>query len=96
VKIDKSFVLAMEDEPGAAAVVRAAAELGRDLELDVVAEGVETPAVARRVRDLGCHYAQGFLFGRPAPAAECEDRLRTVASLRGATVPERAVMAVAR
>ena len=80
-KIDKSFVLAMEEEPGAAAVVRAAADLGRDLSLDVVAEGVETPAVARRVRELGCHYAQGYLFGRPASAAECERRLRGTTTL---------------
>ena len=93
-KIDKSFVLAMEEEPGAAAVVRAAADLGRDLSLDVVAEGVESPAVARRVRELGCHYAQGYLFGRPAGAAECERRLRGVTTLPVAAQPTR--LSVAR
>ena len=76
-KIDKSFVAGMDGD-GGAAVVRAAAALGRDLGIAVVAEGVETPAECRRVRELGCDYAQGFLFGRPAPAAELAARLRSL------------------
>jgi EAL domain-containing protein (putative c-di-GMP-specific phosphodiesterase class I) len=77
-KIDKSFVAGMHEGDGGSAVVRAAAALGRDLGIAVVAEGVETPAECRRVRELGCHYAQGYLFGRPAPAGELAERLRSL------------------
>src|SRR4051794_9142359 len=82
-KIDKSFVSGMEEGDGGAAVVRAAAALGRDLGIAVVAEGVETPAECQRVRELGCDYAQGFLFGRPAPAAELAARLRSLQAPAG-------------
>src|SRR4051794_388507 len=77
-KIDKSFIADLHDGDGGSAVVRAAAALGRDLGLAVVAEGVETAADCRRVRELGCHYAQGYLFGRPAPASELAGRLRAL------------------
>ena len=75
-KIDQSFVRELADDRRSAAVVRAAIALGQDLGLDVVAEGVEDATTAHRLRDLGCDYAQGYLYGRPGPAAECARRLR--------------------
>jgi EAL domain-containing protein (putative c-di-GMP-specific phosphodiesterase class I) len=65
VKIDRSFVAGMDTDPGAAAIVRALVALGSSLGLDVVAEGVERQEEADLLRDLGCTYAQGWLFGRP-------------------------------
>ncbi|WP_343893478.1 putative bifunctional diguanylate cyclase/phosphodiesterase, partial [Craurococcus roseus] len=62
VKIDRSFA---ED----AAVVRAVAALGASLGMRTTAEGVETPAQLRRLREDGCTEAQGYLLGRPVPAA---------------------------
>ena len=60
IKIDKSFVLNMATNADDAAIVRSTIELGRNLGLDVTAEGVETPeSVLERLRELGCDYAQG-------------------------------------
>jgi diguanylate cyclase (GGDEF)-like protein len=69
VKIDQSFVSEMEAEPKAAAIVSTITALGKILDLTITAEGVETPAQARILREAGCDQAQGFLFGRPLPAA---------------------------
>jgi EAL domain-containing protein (putative c-di-GMP-specific phosphodiesterase class I) len=68
VKIDKSFVLAMTDHPDAAAIVQSVIDLGRNLGLTVVAEGVETEAVWRDLAARGCDVAQGYLLSRPVPA----------------------------
>ena len=66
-KIDRSFVAAM-DSPAEAAVVRSTVELGRSLDLLVVAEGVESEEQRRRLWELGCPAGQGHLFARPTSA----------------------------
>lgn len=66
-KIDRSFVNAMTTDPTAETIVRAIVDLGRNLHLDVVAEGVETTATEHSLRDMGCTYGQGYLFSRPVP-----------------------------
>ena len=69
-KVDICFVkglgLRAEDE----AIVAAVVGLGRALGLDVVAEGVETDLQVARLLDLGCHIAQGYLFGAPVPLCD--------------------------
>ena len=67
-KIDRSFVtaLATEDE----AIVRSTIDMAHKLRLKVVAEGVESPEVQMRLRDLGCDAVQGLFIAPPAPAAE--------------------------
>jgi diguanylate cyclase (GGDEF)-like protein/PAS domain S-box-containing protein len=67
-KIDKSFVLGMTEDEGDAAIVRSMIDLGHNLGLSVVAEGVETPEAARHLADIGCDVAQGNYLGRPQPA----------------------------
>ncbi len=69
-KIDRSFVVQAEEDRGVLAVIRAVIALARELDLDVVGEGVETERQLELVRDLGCHKVQGFWFGRPEPAAK--------------------------
>ncbi|MFF4877416.1 putative bifunctional diguanylate cyclase/phosphodiesterase [Micromonospora sp. NPDC000668] len=67
-KIDRSFVTTMESSAEAAAVIRSTLDLGRSLDLDVVAEGVESEPQRRALWELGCAAGQGHLFARPMPA----------------------------
>jgi diguanylate cyclase (GGDEF)-like protein len=69
-KIDRGFVLAMSTSAEDRAIVSSVIDLGHRLGLDVVAEGVETEAVAEDLRQLGCDTMQGFLFSRAVPAAQ--------------------------
>lgn len=70
VKIDRSFVADLETDPDAAALTRAVVALARQLEIAVVAEGVETEEQRRFLVDLGCEELQGYLLGRPVPRGE--------------------------
>ena len=70
VKIDQSFVRDLTVDPDDAAIVTAIVAMGRSLGVDVVAEGVETEEQATALSLLGCPVAQGYLLGRPMPAAE--------------------------
>jgi len=70
IKIDRSFVMNMLESPEDAKLVEAIVALGRVLELDVTAEGIETERVRARLLELGCKTGQGFLFGRPQPIAD--------------------------
>ena len=70
VKIDKSFVLGMADDPDAVAIVRSIIELGRSLGLQVVAEGVENERIWRQLRKFGCDAAQGWFYAKPMPASQ--------------------------
>jgi len=75
-KIDASFVGRLHDSVGAEEIVRTVITIARDLHLDVVAEGVENREQLQRLRALGCHEAQGFLFGAPLPLEALEALLR--------------------
>ncbi|MBY8873609.1 bifunctional diguanylate cyclase/phosphodiesterase [Micromonospora sp. PLK6-60] len=75
-KIDRSFVAAMETSAEAAAVIRSTLDLGRSLDLDVVAEGVENEPQRRALWELGCTAGQGHLFARPLPAGALLATLR--------------------
>jgi EAL domain-containing protein (putative c-di-GMP-specific phosphodiesterase class I) len=76
-KIDKSFVTDMTDNPAHAAIVRSIVELGHNLAFSVVAEGVETQVVLSDLSQTGCDLAQGYLFARPMPAEALVSWLRT-------------------
>jgi diguanylate cyclase (GGDEF)-like protein len=69
-KIDRSFVRSMATDTNDATIVRSTIDLGRNLGLTVVAEGVETAETLERLKELGCDVAQGYFMGRPAPAEE--------------------------
>lgn len=66
IKVDRSFVSGLATNADDAEVVRAVVSLGHALRLSTVAEGVETAEQAQYLRDIGCDYGQGYLFGRPA------------------------------
>ncbi len=71
-KIDRAFVAGMEADQRNAAIVRSTIELGHNLGLTVVAEGVETDHELAELRRYGCDAAQGYLFARPMPAPALE------------------------
>ena len=67
-KIDRSFVTVLGTSPEDAALARAIVQLGRTLQLRVVAEGIETPAQLGELQSVGCEYGQGYLFAKPLTA----------------------------
>jgi diguanylate cyclase (GGDEF)-like protein len=91
-KLDRSFVSRIEDDPRTRAIVGSTIALSHSLGLEVVAEGVETEAVRDRLPELGCTLAQGFLFSRPVPAEEVPldviDRARARRGADGLPQPE--------
>lgn len=77
-KIDISFIRSMLDKKDSRKIISSVVGLGRSLDMDVIAEGVETDEQAEMLRGIGCLYAQGYLFGRPVTAAESHSMLTTV------------------
>ena len=73
-KIDRSFIIEMCTGPQGLALVSTIIGLAHALNLNVVAEGVETDEQSRLLRLLNCDEMQGYLFSRPVPVAEFEDR----------------------
>jgi EAL domain-containing protein (putative c-di-GMP-specific phosphodiesterase class I) len=66
--IDRSFVERLGHDLEDAAIVQSVIALAKALHLDVVGEGIESPAQAAHLRSLGCDRGQGYLFSRPEPA----------------------------
>ena len=79
-KVDRSFVSSMEDGSENGEIVRTIIALAKTLNLDVVAEGIETIHQLHQLRILGCDHGQGYLFSRPVPVEEAqlivEDKMR--------------------
>ena len=76
-KIDRSFVMGVENPHDEAPIVAAMIAMAHALKLEVVAEGVETGAQQAFLARHGCDFAQGYLFGRPVEATEVEGLLRS-------------------
>jgi diguanylate cyclase len=69
-KIDRSFVDGLGKDSQDTAIVRSVVALAEELRLSVTAEGIETPAQWRQLRQLGCGAGQGYFFSGPVPAPE--------------------------
>ncbi|MGD8573690.1 MAG: PAS domain S-box protein [Gammaproteobacteria bacterium] len=69
-KIDRSFIRDIVQDPGDLAIVQTITRLARELEMDVVAEGVENSDQIALLREAGCHKGQGFYFARPMDVAQ--------------------------
>jgi diguanylate cyclase (GGDEF)-like protein len=80
-KLDREYVVKIDQGPEDAALPKAVIKLAHTLGLDIVAEGIDRPEQALELAKLGCHYGQGFLFSRPLPWAEMEDRLDSMTLL---------------
>ncbi len=85
-KLDRSFIRDMDLSGRGQAVCATAIGLAFDLQLEVVAEGVETLQQAQMLKQWGCHLLQGFLFARPMPADAATEFLQSAAS--AATAPD--------
>lgn len=72
-KIDKSFVSAMQENSNDAAIIELIVSLAKKFNLSVVAEGVEDENSLKQLRDMGCDYAQGYFFSPPVPRDEFID-----------------------
>ena len=72
IKIDRMFVTRMHTEPTHLQLVRTVRALASNIGVAAVAEGVETEAQLETLREIGCEYAQGYLFAKPAPSEEME------------------------
>lgn len=80
-KIDRRFVRDLMTDPHDAAVVRAIVQIGGDVGLAVIAEGVETSAQAAMLLRMGCEQGQGYRYGKAMPAAEIGPLLERTGSL---------------
>jgi len=69
-KIDKSFIMTLTEDEHNDAIVRTTVELAHNMQLSVVAEGVENDETMRRISVLGCEQAQGYFLSKPLPAAD--------------------------
>jgi EAL domain-containing protein (putative c-di-GMP-specific phosphodiesterase class I) len=89
IKIDKSFVMSMESDAGNATIVQSTVDLGHNLGLEVVAEGVETVDVYNKLAELGCDYAQGYFLSKPLEPAKTTIWLEVFGGLPSKTQVER-------
>jgi EAL domain-containing protein (putative c-di-GMP-specific phosphodiesterase class I) len=76
-KIDRSFIAALDDQEHSQPIIAAIINMAQGLNIDVVAEGIETPTQADRLQAMGCQRGQGFLYARPLPADEISALLDT-------------------
>ena len=89
IKMDRSFVSRLNTGPKALKVIKAIADLATSLELDCVAEGVETPNELEQIRSLNIPHAQGYIFSRPVDASKIPELLRIHNGYVGPLVTER-------
>jgi EAL domain-containing protein (putative c-di-GMP-specific phosphodiesterase class I) len=91
IKLDRSLVAGVGEDDVLATLARSLVDVAAGLGAVVVAEGIEEPADAERLRDLGVGYGQGWLFGRPGPAGDLEPLARSVPAPRDARQAEMVV-----
>lgn len=85
VKIDRSFVTNVATDPSDAAIVSGVVAMAKSRHLVVVAEGVETLEQIQKLRELGCHRAQGYFYGKPMNAVHCKALLEQLGVVRKLT-----------
>ncbi|NOY22430.1 MAG: EAL domain-containing response regulator [Acidobacteria bacterium] len=76
-KIDKSFVIPMMENDSARVIVHTALQIGQQLNMRVIAEGVETEEIRLALQEAGCRFGQGYLISRPLPPDIFEEWLKT-------------------
>ncbi|MDT9197361.1 EAL domain-containing protein [Limnospira sp. PMC 1042.18] len=74
-KVDQSFVRRMDDSQQNTEIVKTIIMLGHNLNMDIVAEGIETEGNVQTLKNLNCEYGQGYFFSKPLPVTALEDLL---------------------
>ncbi|MBY4677721.1 EAL domain-containing protein [Marinobacterium arenosum] len=77
-KIDRSFIKDLAQDSNSEIITRSIINLAHNLDLQVVAEGIETPEQKEFLEHYGCDFGQGYLLGKPKPAEEAEDCFKTL------------------
>lgn len=72
IKVDRSFVSTMDSRADSHVIVNSIVKLANDLQLTVIAEGLESEDDTYRLRQMGCHYGQGYVFGAPMTAQDAQ------------------------
>ena len=80
IKVDKSFVDNITTQPTQQHIVKAIKTLGNALNMQIVAEGIETTEQQNVLTTIGCEYGQGYLFGKPMTAAQATELLKSQAA----------------
>jgi diguanylate cyclase (GGDEF)-like protein len=80
IKIDRKFVENIDRDRVSSAIVASVCALAERIDMEVIAEGVETPVQSRALRELGVEFAQGYLYGRPARIVNARPKLQLVVS----------------
>jgi EAL domain-containing protein (putative c-di-GMP-specific phosphodiesterase class I) len=91
-KIDKSFVDGIASSGQRLALAKGIVEIARTLEIDVIAEGIETEEQRTLMTEMGCRYGQGYLLAMPMPWEEAQVLLRSGQGLVPELAPRRAVI----
>jgi EAL domain-containing protein (putative c-di-GMP-specific phosphodiesterase class I) len=76
IKIDRSFIMEMRQNEKNMALVKTMLSLGEAFGFEVVAEGVEEREDIEILKELGCHYFQGYYFSRPLPSEELQEKIK--------------------
>lgn len=82
VKIDQAFVRNITVDPSDAAIVSGVVEMAKHLNIDTIAEGIETAGQLECLRLMGCRRGQGYYFSKPLPAAQCRALLEHMGEMR--------------
>lgn len=72
-KLDRSFIIDIETDPIAFEIVNAVIRIAKSKKIETIAEGIETPNQAKILRELGCNFGQGYLYGKPMPPEQLEE-----------------------
>jgi diguanylate cyclase (GGDEF)-like protein len=82
VKIDQAFVRNITADAGDAAIVRGVLAMAKQLNIDTIAEGIETAEQLDYLREMGCHRGQGYYFSKPIPVDQCRALLEEMDEMR--------------
>ncbi|HAP79879.1 MAG TPA: hypothetical protein DCQ78_07015, partial [Ruminococcus sp.] len=81
-KLDRSFIVDIETDPIAFEIVNAVIRIAKSKKIETIAEGIENPNQAKILRELGCNFGQGYLYGKPMPPEQLEEFFRQNAKER--------------